>query len=827
MENNSNLTQCSDNNKNNNSNNITPTPDSQNEKIKAESQPQKDKENKIKIDSDKPTKINYFSYIKEFLAKKRNDQGYSDIIKENPDSLFENMSEQRLVIWESILYCTSAPLRKNSECDIFCTPMEREDQNVIRNDSRRTRVRESILVPGYSKILEAILTYYCTSKNICYKQGLNEVFGPMILLKYKFKDMKYSKLFDIVEVLIDQYLPNYFYEKDLCSLKSSLSLFVILLKYHEPSVYNRFYTTEIMPQMYATSSITTLMSGKLKINIVYELYERIIKAKDPLLIHFILVAHFITHREIIINCEKTYLATLITTLSIETVEELDNICELAFKLREKTPYSYRILANKMGFLKTNNQNIKKAYDLYKPESISAMPIFPFEIINITNKSPEECVDPDCINCILNKNYKKKKALFNWDDTSKLNGGVLNFEINMNNHICEKCDMKIQKKMQYILLDLRILNYGEKDDDTEKTGFLPMMINVDQEELKSEEFNKIITNRFVGERGNYHFIFLTSSTDTFSDFENKYYTENVTELERKKMMFGLIKQRKIDKTLNLEDAQKNLTWKDIYKLKEYDNFRNVLKTMQKDNFPYVGYVYDGFNEVHDLSIKYDYELLFHNEDNCILCQEKKNINNNITDKKRLTKKEMEINEKMKNEISESLWEHKTKIIYNKVNEIYSGRKNITYLCILLKYKNKVYNKEKQKILIIFLPDEYSIEFFKFETNKEYKELTIQNEIKEKKKKISEYYDLGKEDDDKNKEIELSLFDKIYITEVRSLIMGKKIKNVVTMIVQSKDKTNKSKDFNIYEMVLDFSSINDSKQFFKCFKNTVNAFKSKKK
>ena len=49
----------------------------------------------------------------------------------------------------------------------------------------------------------------------------------------------------------------------------------------------------------------------------------------------------------------------------------------------------------------------------------------------------------------------------------------------------------------------------------------------------------------------------------------------------------------------------------------------------------------------------------------------------------------------------------------------------------------------------------------------------------------------------------------------------------MIVQSKDKTNKSKDFNIYEMVLDFSSINDSKQFFKCFKNTVNAFKSKKK
>ena len=86
-------------------------------------------------------------------------------------------------------------------------------------------------------------------------------------------------------------------------------------------------------------------------------------------------------------------------------------------------------------------------------------------------------------------------------------------------------MKIEKSMQYILLDLRILQYDEKDNDTEKTGFLPKMINVDQDELKSEEFSKIITNRFLVERGNYHFIFLTSSTDTFSEFESNFYMVN--------------------------------------------------------------------------------------------------------------------------------------------------------------------------------------------------------------------------------------------------------------------------------------------------------------
>ena len=828
MENNSNLIKCTDLNNNEDSKiNLTKI---SNKKMNSNSEDKKDNQNQIKIDPNLQSKINNYNKIKEFLSKNANDKSYSKIIKENPDSLFEKMNEQRIIIWESMLYNNSSPLRKNSDSEILYSPLDRPDQKVIKNDCRRTRVREGFLIPGYSKILEAILTYYCNTKKICYKQGLNEIFGSLILLKYKFKNMKLSKLFDIGEVFIDQYLPNYFYEKEIFSLQSSLSLFVILLKYHEPSVYNRFDSTEIMPQMYATNSIITLMSGKLKINIVYELWERIIQSNDPLMIHFILVAHFIKHREMIINCEKMYLATLITTISINSIEELNYIFDLAFKLREKTPYSYRILANKIGFLKKNNKYIKDTYEFYKPQSIPAMPIFPLEILSITNKFTEECVDPDCKNCILNKDYnnksKKKDSIFQWEDDYNelaVNDGFLKFEKNMYNHICEKCDLKVEKNMQYILLDLRILNYGEEDDDTEKTGFLPMMINVDQEELKSEDFNKIITNRFIGERGNYHFIFLTSSTDTFSDFESKYYTDNVSELDRKKMMFGLIKQHKIDKKLNLEDAQKNLTWKEIYKLKEYDNFRITLKTNQKENFPYVGYVYGGFNEVHDMSIKYGYELLFHNENNCVLCLDKKGS------KKKIPKIEKEMEEKIKNEISESLWEHKTKIQYNKINEIYSGKNISSFLCILTKYKNKAYSNEKQKILIIILSEEFSIEFFKFESKKEYRELKIENDIKEKKKKISEYYDLGKEEeDDMNKETELALFNKIFINEVKSITMDKKSRNIIHIIIfENKDKNVKKQDSNNYEIIVDFSSINDAKSFFKCFKNAVNDFKEKNK
>ena len=77
-----------------------------------------------------------------------------------------------------------------------------------------------------------------------------------------------------------------------------------------------------------------------------------------------------------------------------------------------------------------------------------------------------------------------------------------------------------------------------------------------------------------------------------------------------------------------------------------------------------------------------------------------------------------------------------------------------------------------------------------------------------------------------ENELSLFDKVFINEVKSLHIDKKSKNIVRLtIIENKDK--KKQDLNNYEIVLDFSSINDSKNFFKCFKNAVKYFKEKNK
>jgi hypothetical protein len=59
------------------------------------------------------------------------------------------------------------------------TTLDMENQRVIRADCERTRL------PGGSDhklILEQMLTYYCKEMDMKYKQGMNEVFSPFLIL---------------------------------------------------------------------------------------------------------------------------------------------------------------------------------------------------------------------------------------------------------------------------------------------------------------------------------------------------------------------------------------------------------------------------------------------------------------------------------------------------------------------------------------------------------------------------------------------------------------------------------------------------------------------
>ena len=88
---------------------------------------------------------------------------------------------------------------------------------------------------------------------------MNEIVGPFILLKAKVP-VSLSKIFNMFSCFLEKFLTNYYKEDEFFSLQSSLALLNLLLKYHDPVMYNVFEFAIITPEMYATSWILTVFA---------------------------------------------------------------------------------------------------------------------------------------------------------------------------------------------------------------------------------------------------------------------------------------------------------------------------------------------------------------------------------------------------------------------------------------------------------------------------------------------------------------------------------------------------------------------------------------
>jgi hypothetical protein len=80
----------------------------------------------------------------------------------------------RIYIWK--LYLSP----DDSEEVILTTEYDLHNQRVIKTDSERTR--NMLITEDERDLLEQILTTYCKNENVSYKQGMNEVLSPFLLL---------------------------------------------------------------------------------------------------------------------------------------------------------------------------------------------------------------------------------------------------------------------------------------------------------------------------------------------------------------------------------------------------------------------------------------------------------------------------------------------------------------------------------------------------------------------------------------------------------------------------------------------------------------------
>ena len=479
----------------------------------------------------------------------------------------------------------------------------KENTKIISSDIPRTRCREKKLVNSFPSLTQYFINYYCTENNIIYKQGLNEVIAPFILIKYKLPNISVHEIYNLFSGYINTFAPNYYYEKTFYSLKNSLCLLTLLLKYHAPIIQNLFDKIALNPEMYGTNWLLTTFCGKFKIHLIYHLMNKIIIEDDPLILHYLIVSILIYKKNLLIRSDLTMVPVAISSISIESIEEIDEIFNEAIKLRENTPYSFRILANMLEIFKCYCEDPKAIYEKYRPDTLLTLPIFPCEIFYICYNGMTNCPDSNCKNNTKNKNENE-----NEDEVIK----------NINNNLkvkCEYCDMNIKKDLNYILLDLRILEFEGQD---ETAGFLPRVIKIEQKILKDEHFTNSMVQRFNDDKGKSHLIFMATKTEFFNEFEDNVYVESSS---KEKNFFNI--HYRVDKEINKELAEK-MSLKEQLILKEYDNMKKLLLSLLENDFPYVSFIYGGFEAIHEEINQYNTDIyLLNHDENCEICKIKQN------------------------------------------------------------------------------------------------------------------------------------------------------------------------------------------------------------
>ena len=465
-----------------------------------------------------------------------------------------------------------------------------DDFDVIRKDVIRTRVNEAKLIKEYEKNLELLIKYFIKENKVKYKQGLNEIIGAFLLLKYSNikEDMTFSEIYNLLNGFINLLVFNYYFDESIYSIKNSFSLLTLLLKYHAPEINSIFEKAMVYPELYATSWILTVFAYKLQLNTLFYFWNKIILGNDELIIHYLIISLLIYKKSLFMNVDIGSIPIVINKISIETEKDIDIIYAMALNLREKTPYSFRLLAQKLDVLNHRSTQHKLKYELYHPDTLISMPIFPSEIFFICYRNIIKCPDE---NHIKNLNIKA---------------------------YCEHCDMKIEKKINYILFDLRILEKGKFESNNEKTGFLPQMIMIKQKELNDENLINIVDNRFNEVKNKYHFIFMSSKIDFL----------NANKEER-----GIDTNNNEVKIVNLDKkTSKKFSQTEKNIIKENENLRKLILFLIKNNYQYISYIYGGFETIHNeimnnskkISSYSEINLLNHNDEKCYICKKNTKI-----------------------------------------------------------------------------------------------------------------------------------------------------------------------------------------------------------
>ncbi|KAK1169699.1 TBC1 domain family member 23-like isoform X2 [Acipenser oxyrinchus oxyrinchus] len=185
--------------------------------------------------------------------------------------------------------------------------------------------------------VESVITFYCKSRNITFKQNLNwpELLKPLLSLQ-----LPRSDLYNCFYAIMNKYIP-----RDCVSNGRPFHLFRLLLQYHEPELCSFLDTKKITPDSYAMNWLGSMFAGQCLPEVTQAMWDMYLQHADPFLVFFLMLIMLVNAKDNILSQEGDRKEELIQMLETSPahleVEDMEDLFSLAQYYYSKTPLSLR------------------------------------------------------------------------------------------------------------------------------------------------------------------------------------------------------------------------------------------------------------------------------------------------------------------------------------------------------------------------------------------------------------------------------------------------------------------------------------------------------
>lgn len=577
-----------------------------------------------------------------------------------------NLNNQHILIGDTVSFLKDEDLACKNAKSSF------EDYKTVYFDAKRTRVLQSKKYPSFKSDLKNILLYYCIQNNISYKQGLNEILAPFLILHFQYPHLLTKvEVYQMFKEFVNIYIINFIIEKQFQSFRHSLQLFQILLRYHNPILHSFFGKMSVIPEMYALSWLLTVFSSKLRFDIVFKLWAYFIRIKDPLFPYYLLIALFIEKTDELIQQDNIKVISLLCSITIDSEDQLNLLITKANQIKEETPYSFKLMIDSINMFNINREFHSKEKEI---ENLPLMPILAYELCHLARPDIFKCPNAYCSNITK---YNNLTSI-----TNKKEGD------------CWICNDKIKNDKKdiydsYIILDIRESNH------LDSCGLITKSIFIKEDLLNDKDNSNVsICQMLQNEKGNYRFIILLSKTSYIDSYEKeRYEKDRLSSITSRKVT--ILGRQKINRLNPLFISHSK-------KQREYDKFKKLINLLTtKNDFPYVSYCYGGFEEIHKLFLQYNIPIVLHTYSQCLLC--------NKSHKKMKLGKSFSLQKNRFHLNNYAFGGHQyltlngnaqsTIVTLNDISDIISSNKSQVYFGILIESENNKNSKNSQLFICL--------------------------------------------------------------------------------------------------------------------------------